>query len=93
MQKSYKKNNYLTQTDCALLFGVTTKKKFNGVSTIHKGANEYVDYTTLDKFGKDNQDEVSGRNLLPNNNDNDDIQIQPEVKNTVEDQLVDYEEQ
>ena len=52
-----------------MLFGVTTKKKFNGVSTVHKGANEYVDYTTLDKFGKDNQDEVSGRNLLPDNND------------------------
>jgi hypothetical protein len=41
MVQNYTKNNYLTQIDCALLYGVATTKTFNGVSTIHKGANEF----------------------------------------------------
>lgn len=65
MHKSFLKNNYLSQIDCALLYGITTKKKFTGVSTVHKGANEIVEYTTLDKFTKKDVDELSGRALLP----------------------------
>jgi len=52
MLKNYAKNSYLTQTDAALLHGIVTKKKFRGVSTIHKGADEMIDYTSLDQFEK-----------------------------------------
>jgi hypothetical protein len=33
MLQDYSKNNYLTSVDCALLYGLTTKKKFNGNNT------------------------------------------------------------
>ena len=53
MLTNYSKHNYPNQTDCALLYGIATKMPFTGISTIHRGADELIDYTTVDQFERE----------------------------------------
>ncbi len=55
----------MTETDCALLYGVATKKRFYGVGTIHKGEDELNQYTTLGNFEKKVPEENPSFSLAP----------------------------
>lgn len=91
MLKNYAKNSYLTQTDAALLHGIATKKKFRGVSTIHKGADEMIDYTRLDQFERARL-EQSQRGLLGQSPTREVSPAMPVVDEKNIDKLVDFDD-